>query len=310
MKPVVELLLATYNGERYLPELIDSLFTQTFSNWKLLIRDDGSKDGTVAYLTSLALNHPQKIVLIEDQKKGLGACQNFAALLKYCESNYVMFCDQDDVWTPTKIEKTLQIMQATEKSSDSSTPILVHTDLFVVKSDLHLISSSFWNYQNLNPKYDQINRLLIQNIITGCTVMVNHALYKRSLVIPEQAIMHDWWLGLVAASFGKIIPLHESTLYYRQHQSNQIGAKAWGLTSVIEVVKNISDTRKAILKGIIQAETFYKYFEKDLPPDIKLLLETYISFPKLNKFSRVFLIFKNQFYKIGLLRNLGFILLS
>jgi hypothetical protein len=134
--------------------------------------------------------------------------KSFETLLKYaCENSdakYFMFCDQDDVWNQDKVELTLQKMYEMEKLY-KNTPILVHTDLEVVDENLHTINPSFMKLQNLDEKKNRLNNLLIQNTITGCTVMINRDLAKLCLPMSSNAIVHDWWVGLVAGYFGKIV---------------------------------------------------------------------------------------------------------
>lgn len=222
----VDILLATYNGERYLAEQIDSLLAQTFDDWRVIARDDGSSDGTVRILESYAACHPGKFMLIEDAAVGLGACGNFGRLMEHSTADYVMFCDQDDVWLPRKIETLMVAMRELEAECGPNTPLLVHSDLQVVDSELRVLHPSFGAIQDIDlVQGRKLNQLLIQNTVTGCAALCNRPLVELSLPIERGALMHDWWVALVASGFGRIEFIPEPTVFYRQHVRNTLGAK-------------------------------------------------------------------------------------
>ena len=152
-----------------------------------------------------------------------------------------MFCDQDDVWNNDKIEKTYKKMQELEKLYGDSIPLLAHTDLEVVNEKLETLSFSMWKSEHINPRANTLNKLLMQNTITGCTMMINRTLAMKSLSISSKAIMHDWWIGLVATAFGKIGFIEESTMRYRQHGRNDTGAKNYDYKFIINKLKKFSD---------------------------------------------------------------------
>ncbi len=131
-----------------------------------------------------------------------------------CGAEYIMFCDQDDVWKNDKIEKTLAKMQSMEQTYPHR-PILIHSDLSVVDRELHLLHKSYWIYQHIDPSKDAINRLIFHNTVTGCTMMINRKLAQKAKVIPDEAIMHDWWIVMVASVFGHIGYIDEPLIFYR-----------------------------------------------------------------------------------------------
>jgi glycosyltransferase involved in cell wall biosynthesis len=220
---MIAILLSTYNGEKYLSDLLNSLINQTYSDWELYIRDDGSEDGTVDIIKKYCLKY-QKIKYKEDSAFNLGPAKSFLKLLGEIEADYYMFCDQDDVWLSDKIELSLRVIQNEERRSINK-PVLINTDLFVVDSSLNIISDSFWNYSNINTWIIQKKYFLITNFITGCTIIFNNRAKEVSESINENIIMHDYWIGLcVYASGGTIISLPLSTIYYRQHEKNVLGA--------------------------------------------------------------------------------------
>jgi len=227
----IYILLATYNGEKYLREQLDSLFRQTYQNWILWIHDDNSEDNTVNIIKEYKKKYPDKIIFLDDNVSTGGAKENFAYLLNSIDDNfdYLMFCDQDDVWLEDKIEVTLNKMLELEKENPDK-PILVHTDLKVVDDKLNIISDSMFKYQkvNLNNQYD-LKKLVVENVVTGCTMMLNKKLVNIVKEIPKEAVMHDWWIAIMTLKMeGIIYFLNKSTVLYRQHSLNIVGARKIG----------------------------------------------------------------------------------
>ena len=181
----VEVLLLTHNRESVLGELLDSLLAQSFTDWRILARDNGSSDGSFEHLERFQRAHPQRMMLTDDRGVNLGAKEGFARLLAASAASYAMFCDCDDVWLPQKIERTLECMRQIEQCHSPGTPLLVHTDLRVTDARLTVLSDSFCAYEKLNPpRGATLNRLLSENQVTGCTAMVNRPLRDLALPIP------------------------------------------------------------------------------------------------------------------------------
>ena len=230
----IEILISTYNGEEYLVEQLESIFAQDINNWHILIRDDGSKDNSVLIIEEYASRYPDKITVIAEPPGRIGIPATYGYLLENSSSPYVAFCDQDDVWLPNKLRLLRECIQQLEGGSEKGTPVLVHSDLHVVDNKLVKLADSFWKYQKINPsKMQFLERLLLQNCVTGCATMVNRALLTRALPIPKDAILHDWWLALFAASEGKIKELSARTMEYRQHADNTNGAKKWSSKHIL-----------------------------------------------------------------------------
>ena len=240
----IAVLLSTYNGEKFLGEQLDSLLAQSHKNFILVVRDDGSRDRTVSILESYAGDHPERIHFLSRDGVNMGASAGFAFLVGYVlknksllrlKSTYMMFCDQDDKWFPEKIEKLLAAMLATEADNDSTLPIIVHSDLEVVSEQNMVIAKSLISYQGLEIERNSFPNLVISNLVTGCTALINEPLAEKALPIPEKAIMHDWWLALVATAFGKLVYLDIPLVHYRQHGNNTIGAKEFTKESVVSM---------------------------------------------------------------------------
>lgn len=305
----VDILLATYNGEKYLEKQIESILNQNYCNWKLIIRDDLSEDLTLKIIQRYVNNYRPQIDLINNQNSRLGASKNFSKLLTYSDAEYIMFCDQDDVWLPNKIDITLKKMLAMEELYGKDKCLLVHTDLKVVDSNLNSISNSFWKYQNLNPKQgNYLRRLLVQNVVTGCSMTINKPLKDILLTIPPEAIMHDWWIALVAATFGKIDYVDAPTVLYRQHNKNDTGARKWGFKYIFSRANNLDKIQKYFTQTILQAEKFLDIYQDKLDRESLDIVKTYCNLNRYGFLEKRFLLIKNGYYRIGSLKNLGLFL--
>ena len=195
MQETVDVLLATYNGEKYIREQIESILNQTYKNIRLIISDDCSKDNTPG-------------ILKEYEKK----------------DNRVELSDQDDVWLPEKIEKSLETL--INKNVD-----LVFGDLEVVDQDLKTMYPSFGDFMLLNKKINKyINSTklnYIYNCVTGCTVLAKKETIQKILPLPERSkyLIHDHWIGLMVSIYGKVAYMPEKYIKYRQHGNNQVGTE-------------------------------------------------------------------------------------
>jgi glycosyltransferase involved in cell wall biosynthesis len=303
---LVDILLSSHNGEKYIAAQIDSLLEQTHRNWHLLIRDDRSNDKTMEIIKKYIAKYPKQIFyckIKEDQN--LGVTQSFALLLSYAKANYILFCDQDDIWLPNKIEITLKKMLSLENHFKLSTPILVHTDLKVTDEFLNIKAASFWKSQNINPETDlTLKRLLLQNSVTGSTIMINAALKETVPFVPKKALMHDWWLALVAATFGKISYINTPTVLYRQHSQNVIGVSEWNLPTLFKKIKKIGNAKKELLRKQKQIAAFLWCYKRSLDKDISDMLDHYANLADYNFFKRKFFIIKYAYYMKGFFKNL------
>ena len=224
---MIDILLATYNGEKYLREWLQSLSKQTYSDWRLLVHDDGSTDHSMHILREETAGWPQEVKILPPEPKPLGAIRSFEKLLKASDSDYCAFADQDDVWLPEKLALCIEAMQKEEAIHERKTPIVVHTDMRVVDSELNKIDGSFWQYSNLRPALleSDVHYLAVANCLTGCTMLLNNAAREVALPIGENAYMHDAWTGLqVMLHGGEIVAIDTPTLLYRQHEGNTLGA--------------------------------------------------------------------------------------
>ena len=309
MRPLIDILLTTFNGEKYISEQIDSIFNQEFRSWRLLIRDDGSSDNTVSIINKYKSTHPDKITIINDFFGNLGTAQSFSHLLQEIKAPYVAFCDQDDVWLPNKLQKQMELMQRVESRLGKHCPILVNSDLCVANKELSLLSSSFWKYQMLDPvRMESFEKLLLQNYVTGCTCLLNRKLVELSMPIPSKAITHDWWIALVAIAKGKIINMPDVTVIYRQHDRNDTGAKKWGMRHIlITIVNGPRQWRANLMKTRDQARELINTGLLD--DNESVVVRNYVDMFDKTWFWRRVSMIRGGFMKYGVTRNIAMFLL-
>lgn len=305
----VAIIMATYNGEKYVGEQIDSILSSTYQDFELFIYDDGSKDNTMSILRDYEGRYPDKIHAYQNEKN-LGVTANFLNALSRTTTDYVMFCDQDDVWKNHKIAITLKRIRHMEAQLGKGLPLAVFTDAMVVDSELNLLKHSFFSSGHLNPNKTDLPHLLMENKLIGCTMMVNAALRKilQSNQLPRTARYHDWWLGLIAASLGKVGFINDRTLLYRQHSGNVVGDKGF-MSYVKDRVTSIAKQREALLALECQAEEFLRLYEPLLSPDIREILQHFAFLDQQGFLKKRAELFHYGYFKTGMIRNIGLMLL-
>lgn len=312
-QPDIRILMATYNGERWLAEQLESLMNQTEKGWKLFIRDDGSTDATVKILQRWQERYPEQITWYADNQR-LGPAQSFSKLMVANQSaDYLFFCDQDDVWAADKLERSLAAIREMEDCFGTETPLLVHHDLTVCDQSLIPIADSFLEFQALDPTKNSLSRLLLQNVVTGCTTGINRALAQKAGAVPEAAVMHDWWLALVATSFGRIRCLWDPELIrYRIHGSNTCGTAERAL-SWSHIRRRLTQKDGLSLHTLLrpyyrQARAFLERFQGELNPRQTEMLQAFIHLPCRNWLARRWSILRYGFWKQEWIRNVAWLL--
>lgn len=227
----VDIVLATYNGAEYIEEQVNSIIEQDHTNWRLIVSDDGSTDDTVDMIKSLATKRQcsDRVKFVDRCQvfQGKGPTSNFLNGLYFSDSEYTMFCDQDDVWFKNKVSQQLKSIM----SLNQNLPAVSFCDSTVVDSDLTEIDNSFRHHENLFIDSSSIdtNSLMFQNYAPGCCMILNKKL--RELIFSYEInvnsiVMHDWYIMLIASITGNIMVCREPLMYYRQHSSNQVGVSS------------------------------------------------------------------------------------
>lgn len=244
-KEIVDVLLPTYNGEKYLGELLDSLLTQTHKNIRIIISDDCSTDSTPEILKEYQKKDNRIEIYL--QEKNLRVVKNIEFLLKKVENKYFMLADQDDVWLPNKIEKSIQKME--QENAD-----LVFGDLEVVDKDLQTIYPSFGDFMLLNRKInkyiDSYKLNYLYNCVTGCTIISKKEQIPNILPLPNDSkyLIHDHWIALMVSLHGRLAYMPEKYIKYRQHGNNQVGTNkiSHGFTKLEQVRELFIDVKLGV----------------------------------------------------------------
>lgn len=276
MEEKIDILLATYNGEKYLKEQLDSILNQTYKNIRIIISDDCSKDTTPEILKEYQKKDDR--IELHIQKNNLGVVKNIEFLLKQVKSPYYMLADQDDYWLPEKAEKSLEKLK--EEKAD-----LVFGDLEVVDKNLNTMYSSFNDYMLLTRKINKyINSYKVNylyNCITGCTVLAKKETIEKIIPLPTNSkrVLHDHWIGLMVALNGKLAYVPEKYIRYRQHGNNEVGTEK--ISHGFKKLKQVRDWFIDVKLGIF--ETYVKNNER-FPEELqKLNNEAYKYFKMIEK---------------------------
>ncbi len=293
----IEILMAVYNGEKYLAKQLESIARQTFTDWRLTIRDDASTDGTIIVIRQFARRFPDKVSFFVNPKNSGSPKANFFSLINNSDADIIFTCDQDDIWEENKLETTLKAFEGVDK------PLLVHTDLSVIDEKGEALYPSMIKKQHIDVSRTAINRIIVQNVVTGCTMAFNKEL-KRLLKEPELVPVHDWWIAAVAAIYGDIVFIDQCTVRYRKHGDNVCGPQDMSSPAYLNGrLRDKKRSAKMLELGYIMAlELMEKY---ELPSDVERMLKAYASMPRKNKLQKLGIISKYGIWKSGIARKLG-----
>jgi glycosyltransferase involved in cell wall biosynthesis len=303
---VVSVAMATYNGDKYLREQLDSIYAQTHPKLEVIVCDDGSVDNTASILEEYKQKHG---LIYKVNESNLKVVKNFEKAILQCTAPYIALSDQDDVWLPGKIEKSLKKILELELQYGAHVPLLIFTDLTVVDDNLHILHPSLWKHLKIAPKNIMFNRLLVENVITGCTILMNQTLAKLAFPGPNEIIMHDVWLGLVSSYFGHISYIPETTVLYRQHSNNTIGIKKPVIWKRLQkFLYNINQPDQYFFSNELkQAQAFKEKYCYLLANHTKQkeILSSFITCKHAGFFQRKFIILKYRFFGNTLKRTLN-----
>jgi glycosyltransferase involved in cell wall biosynthesis len=309
--PAIDILLAVYNGEKYLPAFLDSLLEQSQDNFRLVVSDNKSTDGTPAILRDYARRFMHGLVVLSVPPETVSAPRNFARVTQAAEAPYIMYADADDVWRSDKVERSLSALKAMEVRYGAETPLLVHSDLAVVDRNLKMLHPSYWSYQNIDPSRTHLSQLLIRNCVTGCTVMMNRTLLALIRPIPEAVPMHDYWCAVNAAAFGHIGAIAEPLIAYRQHGANDTGAAAWGAGFILRRLASLSSVRgprSRFRAKAVQARLLLERHGDRLNSGDRKTAQAVATLFEAGWLTRRWRIFRYGLWDAGLVRNIGMFL--
>ncbi|MDG4512045.1 glycosyltransferase family 2 protein [Streptococcus suis] len=215
----VNILMSTYNGQQFLAEQIRSIQDQSYTDWTLFIRDDGSSDNTKEILKDFERQDSRIHLIDSDKSDNLGVIKSFHKLVNHDRADYYFFSDQDDVWLPNKLELSLKEAQ----NHPADLPLMVYMDLKVVNQDLEIMTESMVKSQSHHANTELVQELT-ENTVTGGVAMINHALAEMWQET-DDILMHDWYLALLASAFGNLVFIDQPAELYRQHSDNVLGAR-------------------------------------------------------------------------------------
>lgn len=301
---MIDILLATYNAEKYLTAQLDSIFAQKVDcDVRLIVSDDGSTDATIDILKQ----YRERITLVH-YPHTKGAKGNFLSLLQATDSAYAAFCDQDDIWESNKLQLSLDEMRRQE--TNDAIPVLVHTDLAITNEQGKIKEASMFKHQGFDFDAITLNKLIVQNNATGCTMLMNRALVTQvRKADPDAVYMHDWWVALTAAALGKISILKEATVFYRQHAVNEIGASKSGLFKRAMGAYQIREKlKKRIEKTYEQASALLDCYGNEMTKEKSACLRFYMDIRNQNKLEKIRNLHRGAFEMQNSLQKMGHML--
>ena len=217
----ISVCLATYNGEKYIKEQLDSILPQLSANDEVIISDDGSTDNTLQVINSF--NDIRIKIFHNENKKGL--TNNFENAIQKASGDIIFLSDQDDVWKNDKVKKILSAF-----SSDNSLT-LVFSNAEII--DENGISKNYNFFKDNEANYTSIFKAFFKNQFLGCTIAFKSELKSKILPFPYGIPMHDWWIGVLSLFYGKVKFLNESLISYRRHNNNVTSESSSNLLSII-----------------------------------------------------------------------------
>lgn len=321
-KKTIEVLLASYNGEKYISQQLDSILDQTVEGIRILASDDGSADGTPDILRRYARKYPGQVILLDGngaarrdvrqssrcagRPAGIPApARNFFRLMAHADADYILLSDQDDVWLPEKVERLMERIRGIEDES-GVIPALVFSDMEVVDEDLNRISPSFFSYAHCDPNRLTLSEILTENPVTGGALMMNHALLQLVRVMPEACCMHDWWIALAAVCFGRIACVREVLYLYRQHGNNSLGARRTGsLRDLADRPGRQAQVEENYRRMFDQAAALLNRYGDRLTEEQRSVVKAWLAVPDQTPVARLRTIRRYHFYKSSFAQTLA-----
>jgi glycosyltransferase involved in cell wall biosynthesis len=300
----VVILMATYNGDRYLVDQIQSIINQTHINWMLIIRDDHSSDNTISIINNYTSIY-KNIIQIDNTGGNPGSVSNFASLYSWAKRNlklnYLMFCDQDDIWLPNKIEISLENLLLKEQVY-KNLPLLIYTDLELINEAGENLNTRI----NVLPEI-KFNQIIAQNYCFGCTILLNKSLIELIDEIPISAENHDYWVALVAIGFGHAIYLNNAVILYRQHGNNVSSQGSSFKKRIMRYSKGLNMQVNSLGLRIAMLRNYYNQYSDRLGISKKNMLVEYIKAYDVGFVTVLKSIFRYDIWRLNFLQNIAFV---
>ncbi|MCR5685041.1 MAG: glycosyltransferase family 2 protein [Lachnospiraceae bacterium] len=324
---MIDIIMATYNGARYIAEQIRSILGSDEKDIRVLVYDDMSEDETPDIVKSFADKAPGKVFCFKNEIR-YGHCANFLQGLKKAvreyPAEYYMFSDQDDLWLKDKISLCLARIRSLEtntadrsvdeesrtakRSSEgvsSCTPCMVFTDAILVNADAEPTGMTFIKADRLDASKTDLAHLLMENKCQGCTMMINNALAGMIGSYDERVRYHDWWIALIASAFGRIGFIDTPTLMHRQHEDNAVGQGSFTDYLRGRLHSGRKDARERLKATFDQAAAFYKYYGRQLRRKDRMIVRAFLKLKDMNAVGKRVALLRYGYLKSGPARNAG-----
>lgn len=302
-QPLISIAMATYNGETFLKQQIESILCQTYKNIELIICDDMSTDNTVQIVEEYMKIYD--CIKLYKNKTNLGFVKNFEKAIEFSSGDFIALADQDDIWDINKLEIYIDEIIKIEKNY-INLPIMVHSDLTTVSSNGEIINDSYFKFRN----YTFSNKRSIGTMLGPCGVMGNTILFNKELKnyilpFPEMLAFHDYWIALVNELFGKRVTIHNSLVKYRLHETNSSNSmdnisKKKSFNNSIKTLLNRefvlpyrTEVRKKTVEDLLER---FKLIKED-----KSIVEIFIKYLNMdiNRFLIAYYLIKYDYIKRG-----------
>ena len=307
--PEIAVLLATYNGELFLKQQLDSILSQTYKNFKIYISDDNSTDKTEEILVTYKAHYPDQIFYFVNNTN-LGFVKNFEKLLQSSKNNYIAFCDQDDIWQENKLEVEMAVMLKLE-AFNPKRACLVHSDLIMINENAEVIYNSYFRYRKYKLKNSKdLGHILGPCGVMGNTMLINKKLRDLVLPFPETLDVHDYWIAVNCELFGLRKTIFEPLVQYRIHNDNSSNSKKRLANSFLNFSRDIKlpnlDTNRKIfltplstkITSVSDRVVFDAYLEY-----LKFQKNRFVLYVNLLKYS---LVKRDTFFRIKLFFKMYF----
>ena len=288
---MIDILLATYNGEKYISQQIYSIISQTYSDWRLIIHDDGSTDSTVEIIMKF-VNMDSRIIFIDDKVKCGSPCSNFMHLLQFTTTEHIMFCDQDDIWLDNKIEVSIELF--TKKYGNPvDRPVVLFVNSYIWAPNSGIQGVTTHRYTS------EIREFVFWNGgIQGCASIFN----KKSVCYllqmdPKYLAMHDHALQLVCVCLGSVYFENLPLMLYREHPHQVTGkTPSSPFSGIKNIVKN-SQISVVDIKHYDAIKYFFCKFSHVLDQEHYLIITEYLEMKNKNRFNKVYNVIRKRFSK-------------
>ena len=288
---MVDIVLATFNGEKFLSAQISSIIAQTYKDWRLIIHDDGSCDNTLEIIRSF-LRIDDRIILIEDGIINGSAMGNFMHTLKNSDSDFIMFCDQDDIWFDNKIEIMLDVM----KSCNQDIPVVAYCQPYIWKPN-----NGIKGIEGLRRLDTQLKDFLFHNGgIHGCVSCFNRKAKEMMLKYKGSIAMHDHLLNLITITFGEVRPVFIPLQLYRQHENNVTGNSKNGVPLIRKIQIALKERNPVVcVKHYTAVKDFFAFYKNDIELENRQILHEYLKMPFRSKVCRFVSIIRFKYKRNG-----------